>query len=127
MSFKMTKADLKKSALCPPGMHAATLIEVEAAYVKPDNGNTVQKCDFETDAGYVISAWFNAKMMASLFEFVQAADKVTFNLETMEDMSIELKEYKGKRVTISVSHVKNKDGKINAQIDNFYEEGKIPF
>lgn len=126
MAFKVTKSDLKKSILCPVGMHVFTLVTVEEMYLKP-NGNSVQKCDFETDAGYTVPVWFNSVVMSNLFEFVAAADKVTFDLEKFEDMTIELKDYKGKKVAGSVSHRKTDDGKIVAQIDNFYEDGKVPF
>jgi hypothetical protein len=126
MSFKVTKNDLKKSILCPVGMHSFTLVNVEAQYLKP-NGVSVQKCDFETESGYSVSTWFNSSVMANLFEFVAAADKVTFDLEKFEEMEIKLEDYKGKKVSGSVSHRKTDDGKLVSQIDNFYEEGKVPF
>lgn len=126
MAFKVTKSDLKKSILCPVGMHLFTLVAVEEPYLKT-NGCTVQKCDFESDKGYSVSVWFNSTVMANLFDFVAAADKVTFDLEKFEDTAIELKDYKGKQVTGSISHRKLDDGKLVAQIDNFYEEGKVPY
>lgn len=126
MAFKVTKADLKKSILCPVGMHNFTLTVVEEMYIKP-SGVSVQKCDFETDAGYTVSVWFNSTVMTNLFEFVVAADKITFDLEKFEEMNIELKDYKGKKVSGSVSHRKTDDGKLVSQIDNFYEDSKVPF
>lgn len=126
MAFKVTKSDLKKSILCPVGMHDFTLVVVEEPYLKP-SGISVQKCDFETESGYSVPVWFNSVVMSNLFEFVAAADKITFDLEKFEDMIIELKDYKGKKVTGSVSHRKTDDGKVVAQIDNFYESGKVPF
>lgn len=126
MSFKLTKGDLQKSVLCPVGMHTFTLTVVEEPYVS-GKGASVQKCDFETDAGYTVSTWFNDKVMQNLFEFVAAADKVTFKLEDFVETKVELKDYKGKRVCGSVSHRKTDEGKIVSQIDNFYEEGKVPF
>jgi hypothetical protein len=126
MAFNLTKKDLKKSATCPPGMHPATLIKVEEPYVK-DNGNTVQKCEFETDSGYIIPTWFNANMTSSIFEFVAAADKITFDIDKFSDITVELKDYKDKKVAISISHRKGDDGRIMASIDNFYEDGKVPF
>lgn len=126
MGFKLTKDDLKKSALCPPGIHNFTLVNIEEPYVKP-NGNTVQKCDFETDNGYVIPVWFNANMISSIFDFVAAADKVTFSLDTFSEMEIDLKNYKGKRVSGNVSHRADDNNKPQAQIDSFYAEGKVPF
>lgn len=124
--FKLTKTDLKKSAICPPGMHALTLITVDEPYKKP-SGIEVQKCEFETDNGHVVPVWFNSTVMTNLFEFVAAADKVAFNVETFTDTEVDLKDYKGKKVAGSVSHRKTDDGKIVAQIDNFYEDGKVPF
>lgn len=126
MAFKLTKSDLKKSALCPPGMHPFTLVAVEEPYVSA-KGVTVQKCDFETDSGYSVSVWFNSAVMSNLFEFVAAADKVKFDLDKFEAMEIELKDYKGKKVSGSVSHRKTDDNKVVAQIDNLYEDGKVPF
>lgn len=127
MAFKVTAEDLKKSIKCPPGMHLAKLVTVEAPYFN-EKQTEVQRVDFETDKGYSVPYWFNNKMTSSIFEFVQAADKVTFTPETMQEMEIELADYVGKEVAISVSHNKSeKDGKINCQIDNFYQAGKVPF
>lgn len=125
MAFKVTKQDLKKSQLCPPGMHNFTLITVKESYLKP-NGVTVQETEFETDAGYIVKVFFNSTVMTNLFEFVAAADKITFDLTTFEDMEIELKDYIGKKVSGSVSH-ETREGKTYAGIDNFYQEGKVPF
>lgn len=126
MAFKVTKQDLKKSITCPPGYHSFTLVNLEEPYVKP-SGISVQKAEFESSAGYVVPTWFNSTVMANLFEFVAAADKVKFDMESFEDTEIELKNYLGKKVAGSVSHRKTDDGKIVAQIDNFYEDGKVPF
>lgn len=130
MSFKLNKEQLLKSGLCPPGLTKSTLVKVYEPYLKDSKQGpmTVQQVDFETEKGYTIPYWFNSVVMGSLFEFVAAADKVTFNPDTMEDMDIDLKDYLHKEVVISVSHAKSeKDGKIRAQIDNFYQEGKVPF
>jgi hypothetical protein len=130
MSFKLTKSDLKKSVLCPPGMHSFTLTTIDEPYLKTaKNGTatTVQKCDFETNEGYTVSVWFNSVVMQNLFEFVAAADKVAFKLEDFTDTDVELKDYLNKKVSGSVSHRKTDDGKIVAQIDNFYIDGKVPY
>lgn len=126
MSFTLTKQDLKKSALCPPGMKLFTLVEVEPQYVSK-KGTSTQKCDFESDEGYVVPTWFNAAVLNNLFEFIAAADHITFDMEKMETISVKLEDYKGKRVAGSVSHRKTDDGKIVAQIDNFYDADKVPF
>lgn len=126
MAFKLTKSDLKKSVLCPVGMHTFTLVNLGEPYLSA-KGTSVQQAEFETDAGYSVSTWFNDKVTSNLFEFVAAADKVTFKIEDFTETEVELKDYKGKKVCGSVSHRKTDDGKIVAQIDNFYEEGKIPF
>ena len=126
MSFTLTKTDLKKSALCPPGLAPITLVAVEESYLKP-NGVTVQKCDFETDKGYIVPVWFNDKVPTNMIEYVQAADKITFDLENMSDFSFNPKEYIGKTCVGNISHRKTDDGKVVAQIDNFYETGKVPF
>lgn len=126
MAFSITKEDLKKSQKCPAGMHFATLVEVEEPY-KSEKGVEVQKCVFETDKGYSVPVWFNDAVLANLIEFIGAADKVTFDLETMATMNIDLKKYKGKRVALSVSHVKDKNGKVQSQIDNFFNSDRVPF
>jgi hypothetical protein len=128
MAFKPTKDDLKKSQKCPPGMHLGELVEVEEEYVS-DKGATVQKCWFETNKGYQIPVWFNDKVMSNLFEFVEAADKIKLDMDTIEDMPpIDLKNYLHKPVAFSVSHNKSeKDGKIYTQIDNFFSADKVPF
>lgn len=127
MGFKLTKTELKKTALCPPGMRDLTLITVEEPYIKPANGCKVQKCEFESKDGYILPVWFNDSVMANLFEFVAAADKVTFDMDKFEDTDVELKEYIGKEVVGSISHRKTDEGKIVTQIDNFYQTGKVPF
>lgn len=126
MAFKLNKQELQKSQKCPPGLHPATLVEAEEMYVS-EKGAEVQKCIFETDAGYQVPVWFNDKVMSNLIEFVEAADKVKFDMENMEEVDINLKKYVGKKVYISVSHVKDKNNKIQAQIDNFYNSDKVPF
>lgn len=125
MAFKPTADDLKRSQKCPAGMHIATLTEVQDEYLK-ENGNTVQEVDFETDKGYIVKHWFNAKMMQDIIAFVQAADNVTFTEESLPD-NLDLKEYKGKKVCISVSHAKDKNNKVQAQIDDFFSADKVPF
>lgn len=126
MAFKLTAEDLKKSAKCPVGMHLATLVVAEEPYIS-EKGNETQKCDFETDQGYTISKWFNEKFTGDLFEFVAAADKIKFDATTFKETEIELKNYRGKKVAISVSHGKDKNGKVQANIDNFFSADKIPF
>jgi len=123
-SFKVTKDDIAKSQKCPPGMHIAELTLVGEEYLK-DNGNTVQECEFTTTSGHNMRYWFNAKMVSSIIEFVCAADKV--EPAALEDKDINLKEYVGKKVCISVSHGKDKNNKIQAQIDNFFSADKVPF
>lgn len=122
MAFDVTKSDIKKSQKCAPGMHIATLITVDEQYLN-EKGTTVQKVEFDTDSGYSIPYWFNDKMTSSLIEFAEAAD----NCKLSEDTSIELKDYKGKKVCLSVSHAKDKNNKIQAQIDNFYSSEKVPY
>lgn len=126
MAFQVTKKDLIKSQKCPPGMHIFELITVDEPYLK-DNGVTVQKCEFESDTGHIVPVWFNSSVMDNMFEFVQAADKITLNPETMGEMEIELKDYLHKKVAGMVSHGPDKNGKIQHQIDNFYNADKVPF
>lgn len=130
MSFQITKEVILKSGLCPPGLTPATLVKVYEPYIKESKQGpmTVQQVDFETDKGYTIPMWFNSVVMGNLIEFVAAADKVQFNPDTVQTVDIELKEYVGKEIVLSISHGKSeKDGKVRAQIDNFYETGKVPF
>lgn len=128
MAFKITKDDLKKSQRCPPGTHVATLVEVEEPYISENSGCTVQKCVFETDKGHQVPVWFNDAVTANLIEFVEAADNVKMNMDNIDSMpEIELKDYKGKRVAIAVSHNKDGKGKIQANIDNFFSADKVPF
>lgn len=122
MAFEVTKDDIKKSQKCPPGMHIATLVSVEKEYLN-EKGTTVQRVDFDTDGGYSVPYWFNDKMTSSLIEFAEAADNVKLDADT----SIELMDYKGKKVCLSVSHAKDKNNKIQAQIDNFYPSDKVPY
>jgi hypothetical protein len=122
--FEFSKDDLKKSQKCPAGMHVATLVEVEDEYMN-DKGNTVQKCSFETLAGYFIPVWFNAKMPGPVFELVAAAEGITITEENMPS-KIVLKDYIGKKVALSVSHAKDKNNKIQAQVDNFFNADKVP-
>jgi hypothetical protein len=124
--FKVTKEDLKKSQKCPVGMHVGTLVEVEEQYFN-EKGTSVQKCVFETDAGYQVPVWFNDKVMSNLIEFVEAADKIKLDMATMADMDIRLENYKGRRVAFSVSHQKDKNNKMQSQIDNFFNADKVPF
>jgi hypothetical protein len=130
MSFKLNKEALLKSGLCPPGLIEATLVKVYPPYLKTaKNGEamTVQQADFETKKGYTVATWFNSIVMTNIFEFVAAADKVTFDPDTFADVDIELKDYVGKEVVISVAHGKTDAGRIVAQIDNFYQTGQVPF
>lgn len=128
VAFKPTKQDLQKSQKCPPGMHLAELVEVEEEYVSEKSGATVQKCVFETNAGYQVPVWFNDKVMTNLFEFVEAADNIKLSMDTIDDMPpIDLKNYLHKKVAISVSHVKNDKNQIFPQIDNFFAADKVPF
>lgn len=126
MSFKPTVEDLKRSQKCPAGMHRATLITVDDEYFN-DKGTSIQKCEFETENGHIVPFWFNDKMMGMILEFVSAADKTVITEDMLADMDIELREYKGKAVALSVSHVKDKNNKLQAQIDNFFNEDKVPF
>lgn len=126
MSFKVTPQDVKKSQKCSPGMHIFTLVAVEEPYLS-EKGNTVQKCDFESDKGYVVSKWFNNVFMGDLVEFVECADDINIDPEKMSDMDIELKDYIGKKVAGSVSHGKDKNNKMQANIDNFFSAKKVPF
>jgi len=125
MPFTVNKQDLKKSQKCPPGMHLFTLTEVEDEYFN-EKGTKVQRVDFESDGGYIVPYWFNDKFSSNLLEFIQAADGITLDMN-MEDLDIDLKDYKGKKVAGSVSHVKDKNNKIQAQIDNFFSPDKVPF
>ena len=129
MSFKLNKEALLKSGLCPPGLTEATLVKVYPEYLKESKQGpmTVQQLDFETKKGYTVPTWFNSVMMGNLFEFVAAADKVVFDPDTFAEVEIELKDYVGKEVVISVSHGKTKEGRVVAQIDNFYMVGQVPF
>ena len=106
-------------------MHLATLTSVEDEY-QNDKGTNIQKCDFETDSGYTIPKWFNDGFMSDLIEFVEAADNIKFDPENT-DTDIDLHDYVGKKVAIQVSHGKDKNNKIQAQIDNFYTADKVPF
>lgn len=124
--FKLNKESLLKSAICPPGMTKGELVKVGEQYVSA-KGATVQQADFETEKGYSVSVWFNDKVMANLFEFVAAADKVTFDPDNMQETEIDLKDYLHKPVVFNVSHRKTDDGKVVAQIDNFYSADKVPF
>jgi hypothetical protein len=126
MAFKITKDKLKQSVMCPVGTHLMTLIEVEDEYISA-KGTNVQPALFETDSGYQIKTWFNDAVMRQLIEFVEAADNIKFNMEKMEDVSINLKEYVGKRVAGVVSPGTDKNGKPVVQIDNFYSAEKVPF
>lgn len=126
MAFKIDAEDLKKSQKCPVGMHIATLTEVGKPYFN-DKQTEIQQCFFETEKGYTTPYWFNNKMVSSILEFVQAADKVTFDAATMAEMDIELSDYIGKKVAISVSHIKDKNGKLQSQIDNFFNSEAVPF
>lgn len=125
MAFDVTKEDLKKSQKCPVGMHLATLVEVEDEYLN-EKGTNVQKCEFETDKGHIVPYWFNDKMVSAVLEFIAAADDIVLTEENMPSR-IDLKDYKGKRVAISVSHTKDKNNKLQAQIDNFFSASKVPF
>ncbi len=129
MSFKLNKEVLLKSGLCPPGLTKATVVKVYEPYIKESKSGpmTVQQIDLETEKGYTVPTWFNSVMMGNLLEFVAAADKVVFNPDTMEEVDVDLKDYNGKEVVISVSHGKTKEGRVVAQIDNFYTEGQVPF
>lgn len=126
MAFKLTAEDLKKSAKCPVGMHLATLVAVDEPYLN-DKGTEIQKADFETDQGYSVPKWFNDKFISDLFEFVEAADKIKFDANNFKETELDLRNYKGKKVAISVSHQKDKNNKVQAQIDNFFSADKVPF
>lgn len=126
MPFTLTPEDLKKSQKCPPGMHIFTITKVGDEYLN-DNGTTVQQMDLETDKGYIVSTWFNNKFQSNIIDFIQAVDKVTLTPETIKDLTIDLKDYQGKRVAGAVSHMKDKNNKIQAQIDNFFSADKVPF
>ena len=129
MSFKLSKEKLLASGLCPPGLTKATLVKVYEPYVKESKQGpmTVQQADFETEKGYTVPTWFNSVVMNTIFEFVAAADKVVFDPDTFKDTEVELKDYVGKEVVISVAHGKTDKGRVVAQIDNFYVEGQVPF
>lgn len=107
-------------------MHLATLVAVDEPYIN-DKGTEIQKADFETDAGYSVPKWFNDKFVSDLFEFVEAADKIKFDANNFKEIELDLKRYVGKKVAISVSHQKDKNAKIQAQIDNFFSADKVPF
>lgn len=127
MAFDVTPQDLKKSQKCPPGMHIAAITECEEPYYSEKNILT-QKVWFETQKGYTIATWFNASVQANQIEFMEAADKVKFDMDSFKGTSFDPKNYIGKPVCISVSHQKSqKDGKIYAQIDNFFSADKVPF
>lgn len=126
MAFKVTAQDLKKSQICPPGMREFTLVTVKESYIKQANGVTVQETEFESTDGYTVKVFFNSAVLSNLFEFVAAADKVTFDPANFADREIELKDYIGKKVAGSVSHTV-REGKTYPGIDNFYQEGKVPF
>lgn len=126
MPFELTPEDLKRSQKCPPGMHIFTVTAVDEEYLN-DNGTTVQRMEFESDKGYMVSTWFNNKFQSSVIEFVQAADKITFTEESIKNVKINLKDYLGKKVAGSVSHRKDNNNKIQAQIDNFFSADKVPF
>lgn len=125
MAFEFDKKDFKKSQKAPPGMYIATLIIVEEPYYN-DKGTSIEKATFETDNGYEVPFWFNDKMPGLVYEFIGAADSITFNEDNVPT-NIDLKEYVGKKVAISVSHKKDKNNKIQAQIDNFFSASKVPF
>jgi len=125
MAFKPTKKDLQRSQTCPAGMKLFTLINVETSYLK-ENGNEVQQCDFETDDGYIVPVWFNSKMLSTVLNFVQAADGIKFEIDDRLP-EVELRDYLGKKVAGSVSHRKDDNGKIQAQIDEFFTADKVPF
>lgn len=124
--FNLTKEDLQKSQKCPPGMHIATLTEVEEPYISPKSGCDVQKVVFETSKGYSVPNWFNSTVLGPLFEFIEAADNIKFDVDNMKEISVDLKKYIGKKVCISVSHRKE-DGKVYAQVDSFFSADKVPF
>lgn len=126
MAFDLTPEDLKKSQKCPPGMHMMTVREVGDEYFN-DNQTTVQQMDLETDKGYFVSTWFNNKFKSNIIEFVEAADRIKFTDESIKNVKIDLKNYVGKTVVGSVSHRKDKNNKIQAQIDNFFSSDKVPF
>lgn len=126
--FDITKDDLKKSQLCPVGLHLFTVVEVEDEYENA-KGTTVQKVNFESEKGYQISYWFNDAMLSSVIEFISAADNINLDMETFAGMQVNLKDYVGKKFAGNVVHEKRKDGgnKVNAVIENFYSADKVPF
>lgn len=127
MAFDITPQDLKKAQKCPPGMHIFTLVEVEEPYLK-ENGNEVQKADFESDKGHVVPTWFNSSFKANLIEFIQAADNIILTDEMLRTLPpVDLKNYIGKKVAASVSHRRDNNNKVQAQIDNFFSADKVPF
>lgn len=123
MAFKPTKKDYLKAQLCPVGMRLLTLTDVEKPYLN-DKGTEIQKCDFEDSEGYIISNWFNDKMLDTLINFVESADNVKLDPENMP--VIELRDYIGKKVAASISHRKV-DDKMRTSIDEFYTADKVPF
>ena len=122
MTFDVTKKDIAQAQKCPPGMHKATLIEVDESYFN-EKGTEIEKATFETTKGHSVPYWFNNKMLSSVIEFVEAAD----NVKLEENTAINLKDYIGKQVCISVSHRADKNNKPQAQIDTFYSADKVPF
>lgn len=139
MSFKPTKKDLQRSAICPVGMHLVTAVAVGKEYLN-EGGTQVQQVDFETSEGYIVPKWFwysvkKQMLDPDVLKFVQAADNMTFDLEKISDdgegedalPEIELKDYEGKKVAISVSHQKDKNGKVQPNIDEFFTADSVPF
>jgi len=127
VAFKITKDDLKKSQKLVPGMHIVTLTQVEEPYFN-EKGTAVQKVEFETDKGVVQPYWFHQTDMGlrSLIEFIEAADDIKLDSE-LPDTDIELRNYIGKKVCIATSMGKDKNGKNQINIDNFYSAKKVPF
>jgi hypothetical protein len=123
--FKVTKEDVKKSAICPPGMHISTVISVEEPYYN-DNKTLVQRMDLETASGHTLIKFFNNKFTSDIIEFVQAADNIVLG-DDMGDMDVDLADYIGKKIAVAVSHGKDKNDKIQAQVVNFYPADKVPF
>lgn len=109
-------------------MHLGFLAEVEDEYISDSKSKcTVVPCTFETDAGFQVKVWFNDAVMSNLIEFIEAADNFKINMDNVDQLpAINLKDYIGKRVAFSVSHVKDKNNKIQAQIDNFFSADKAP-
>ena len=133
MSFKPTKKDLQRSAICPVGMHLVTAVSVGKEYLN-DSGTQVQQVDFETTDGYIIPKWFwysvkKQMLDPDVLKFVQAADNITFDMEKDGDNlpEIELKDYEGKKVAVSVSHQKDNNGKVQPNIDEYFTADSVPF